>query len=81
MCIALPDSGCGISRPSSQTDTVDMRVHRAESIGKKSVQSVVSDLGVVSDDNNKQSFCKEVIMEGKENIVCMQTNFLGKVFY
>ncbi len=45
---------------------MDMRIHRAESVGKKSVQSVVSDQGVVSDDNNnKQTFGKEVIMEGK----------------
>ena len=61
MCFT--DSGCGISRPNSQTDTVDMRIHRTESIGKKSVQSLVSDQGVVSDDNNKHMSPK-VIWEG-----------------
>lgn len=47
------DSGRGVSRPNSQIDVVDLRVSRTESVGKKSVQSVVAEQGARSDVGKK----------------------------
>ena len=57
------DSGRGVSRPNSQIDVVDLRVSRTESVGKKSVQSVVSDQGALSEEG-KHCTTNQIILEG-----------------
>ena len=61
------DSGRGVSRPNSQIDVSDLRVSRTESVGKKSVQSVISDQGVVPDEGKRIS-CKQAIIEGNVHL-------------
>ncbi len=58
------DSGRGVSRPNSQIDVVDLRVARTESVGKKSVQSVVSEQGATADTGKKHTV-QQAIKEGQ----------------
>ncbi len=57
------DSGRGGSRPNSQIDVTDLRVSRTDSVGKKSIQSVISDQGVMAEEGKRTS-CKQTIVEG-----------------
>ena len=64
VCVCVyADSGRGVSRPNSQIDVVDLRVSRTESVGKKSVQSVISDQGATADTGKKHT-AQEAIVEG-----------------
>lgn len=60
----IADSGRGVSRPNSQIDVVDLRVSRTDSVGKKSVQSVVAEQGAKSDIGKKPT-SKQAIVEGE----------------
>lgn len=53
-----------MSRPNSQIDVVDLRVARTESVGKKSVQSVVAEQGAKSDMGKKHT-SEQAIVEGE----------------
>ena len=64
LCFA--DSGRGVSRPNSQIDVLDLRVSRTESVGRKSVQSVVAEQGAKSDVGKKHT-SEQAIIEGKDS--------------
>lgn len=64
LLLYVTDSGRGVSRPNSQIDVVDLRVSRTESVGKKSVQSVVAEQGARSDQGRNHA-SKHPIIEGK----------------
>lgn len=59
------DSGCGVSRPNSQIDVVDLRVSRTDSVGKK---SAMSDGGKKS--SSKQTTITEGVSLCPRNWVC-----------
>ena len=62
-----------MSRPNSQIDVGDLRVPRTESVGKKSVQSVVAEQGAKSDVGKKHTTEEQAIVEGGLRGVVYQT--------